>query len=379
MGDSAQQDSGTQVLDHHSTVSELTKSTLSGSRVLNEGTSFPFRGTSGILSHTEIDTAHFMGNFPESCELHAINSNELIPNNLDHEWTLVLPRTKLGPHRQHQFQLENVGQPFTHVKVIIYPDGGIKRVRIFGRKSGSTPKATTSTNGRISDGSEDLTLMQKSTRFLNMQNQPADESGDTSTSSSPSQQSPPPSATAIPAVALTPEAFASFGQVVQAYVDVNAVPSPRKTKITGANQGTALKFHKLAPVQSFYPSDAGATTDLSVYRCQPIELSSEGDWAVKLLERHPFTNQAFIPMGGVGLLSKTDGLNDPGTRYLIIVAENGEDNKPDLESLRAFVASASQGIVYNTGIWRESPSFSECHLFYSILISILIPLYWVVR
>lgn len=320
-----------------------------------------------------------MGNFPESCELHAINSNELIPNNLDHEWTLVLPRTKLGPHRQHQFQLENVGQPFTHVKVIIYPDGGIKRVRIFGRKSGSTPKATTSTNGRISDGSEDLTLMQKSTRFLNMQNQPADESGDTSTSSSPSQQSPPPSATAIPAVALTPEAFASFGQVVQAYVDVNAVPSPRKTKITGANQGTALKFHKLAPVQSSYPSDAGATTDLSVYRCQPIELSSEGDWAVKLLERHPFTNQAFIPMGGVGLLSKTDGLNDPGTRYLIIVAENGEDNKPDLESLRAFVASASQGIVYNTGIWRESPSFSECHLFSSILISILIPLYWVVR
>ncbi|KIP04204.1 hypothetical protein PHLGIDRAFT_109867, partial [Phlebiopsis gigantea 11061_1 CR5-6] len=94
-------------------------------------------GDAGLLSHIEIDTAHFMGNFPESCEVHAANSGELVPLGLGEDaWTVVLPRTKLGPHRQHQFQLQNVGaQPYTHIRVTIYPDGGIKRVRAVGRRA----------------------------------------------------------------------------------------------------------------------------------------------------------------------------------------------------------------------------------------------------
>ena len=35
------------------------------------------RGHCGVLEHVEIDTNHFKGNFPESCELHAINSAEV--------------------------------------------------------------------------------------------------------------------------------------------------------------------------------------------------------------------------------------------------------------------------------------------------------------
>ena len=68
--------------------------------------------------------------------MHAVSCVELVPNIPEDDWTMVLPRTKLGPHRQHQFQLENVGRPYTHVRVTIYPDGGIKRVRIFGRRVG---------------------------------------------------------------------------------------------------------------------------------------------------------------------------------------------------------------------------------------------------
>ena len=80
----------------------------------------------------EIDTAHFKGNFPESCELHAVNRpDDLVPTDVPaDEWTLILPRTKLGPHRQHFFQLERhavEGKSYTHVKITIYPDGGIKR------------------------------------------------------------------------------------------------------------------------------------------------------------------------------------------------------------------------------------------------------------
>ena len=65
-------------------------------------------------------------------------------------------------------------------------------------------------------------------------------------------------------------------------------------------------------------------------------------------------HQAFIPMGGaVAGAGHGDALADPGSEYLVIVAKNGEDDRPDLASMRAFVASAGQGIVYDTGIWRE--------------------------
>ena len=63
------------------------------------------RGHVGILSSIEIDTAHFKGNFPESCEVHATHSPLIVPEGLSEtDWRLVLPRTRLGPHRQHQFQ-----------------------------------------------------------------------------------------------------------------------------------------------------------------------------------------------------------------------------------------------------------------------------------
>ena len=159
----------------------------------------------------------------------------------------------------------------------------------------------------------------------------------------------------LPALPLTPEAFAPFGHVVQAYADENAVPSPRSVRVTGANQGTAMKFHKLAPIVSSYPAGAGATPNLSVYRCKPIDVLPGGEWAVKLLERHPCTNQAFVPMGGAAPSEAVvgDAIADPGRAYLVIVAKNGADDKPDLASMRAFIASGGQGIVYNTGIWRE--------------------------
>ncbi|KAH9931066.1 allantoicase [Epithele typhae] len=242
----------------------------------------------GFLAQAEIDTAHFKGNFPESCELHALHSDTLAPTDVpDDAWTPILPRTKLGPHRQHFFQLENVnGTPYTHVKLTIYPDGGVKRVRLRGMRA----------DAGAAVGAVDA---------------------------------PGPALSALP---LTPEAFAPFGHVVQAYADVHAVPSPRTVRVTGANQGTATKFHKLAPVEASYPADAGAGAALSIYRCKPIDVAPGGEWPVKLLERHPCTNQAF---------------------YLVIVAKNGADDKPDLGSMRAFIASAGQGIVYSTGIWHH--------------------------
>ncbi|KAJ7772538.1 galactose-binding domain-like protein [Mycena maculata] len=279
-------------------------------------------GAPGALQQVEIDTAHFKGNFPESCEIHALaitgDVDWTTTKGEDRPWSLVLPRTKLGPHRQHYFQLENVeGKLYTHVKLTIHPDGGIKRVRIIGTKS----------QGNTS---------------------PLKTKEDAGAAKVPAAVAPSRRAPSVPVLPLTPEAFAPFGQVIQAYGDHNA--APKGTKITPANQGSASKFHKLSLLASSYPPEAGATAGLSVYRCNPLEgITSDGVVELKVMERHPFTNQAFIPMGrGSG-----EALADPGGAYLVVVAKNAADGRPDLSTVRAFVANASQGIVYDTAVWHQ--------------------------
>jgi len=289
-------------------------------------------GLPGHLEVAEIDTAHFMGNFPESVELHAVHSTEDLPSV---GWTEILPRTKVGPHRRHYFQLENVeGKPYTHVKVTIYPDGGLKRVRLIGKRADQLARGT---------ANHSATSVVNETNVVDgaIEVQEGTSSTDRVSASSP--------ATTIPILPLTPEAFAPFGKVIQAYANHNA--APRGTKITPANQGTASKFHKLALLDASYPSEAGATTGLSVYRSNPLPSSGENEWVVNVLERHPFTTQAFIPMGAAG--ESEDGLQHPGNSYLVVVAKNGPDSKPDLKTLRAFVATAAQGIMYNTAVWHQ--------------------------
>ena len=169
------------------------------------------------------------------------------------------------------------------------------------------------------------------------------------------------SARVLHADVLSSEAFKPYGHVVQAYAKNSA---PNGTKVTQANQGSALKFHKLSPVVSSYPTTSGATSGLSVYRCQPLDFDFDADfrnfgpgWPVRLLERHSFTNQAFVPMGiGSGEnFSGPNALEEQGTAYLVVVALNGDDDKPNLSTLRAFVAGAGQSVVYATGVWRECP------------------------
>ncbi|KAH9892562.1 allantoicase [Cubamyces lactineus] len=318
-------------------------------------------GDAGYLSQAEIDTAHFMGNFPESCEMHALHTSDLVPSDVPEDrWTLILPRTKLGPHRRHFFQLENVAHAaYTHVKITIYPDGGIKRVRVLGRRAASISAANGDAQAAHPIDAIEADVGSGATSAHHHPDGTPYAFSASSPSASASLDSASVRGAVIPAVPLTPEAFAPFGKVVQAYADPNGVPNPRTTRVTGANQGTATKFHKLALLESSYPAGSGASAGLSVYRCKAIDVLPGGEWEVKLLERHPCTNQAFIPMGGGRGLGESEsadvdnGLADPGRAYLVIVAQNGADDKPDLGTMRAFVASGGQGIVYDTGIWHH--------------------------
>lgn len=282
-----------------------------------------FSGTPGVLEQVEIDTAHFKGNYPESCEMGALFAENEVDcstqKDEDLSWTPVLSRIKLGPHRQHYFQLENVdGRMYTHVKVTIHPDGGIKRIRIIGRRIAGNQHT----------------------------NIPAELSSETS--SRKNIPSAAAKAVAVPVLPLTPEAFAKFGQVIQAYEDHAAVP--KGTKVTSANGGMATKFHKLSLLDANYPPGSGATSGISVYRCKPLkDISVDGTVALTVLERHPFTNQAFLPMDHGG----DEGVGDPGDGYLVVVAQNSTDDRPDMQTLRAFRATTAQGIVYKTGVWRK--------------------------
>jgi allantoicase len=273
----------------------------------------------GVLEQVEIDTKHFIGNFPESCAIDALYTDQDVTwETAIHEgqrWTSILPRTKLGPDGQHYFELENVkNKTYTHVKVTIYPDGGIKRLRFLGRN--------VIENGSI----KELSDSQQSMSTPSVEHSQAD------------------SLKTIPVVPLEAEAFSPFGQVIQAYKNL-----PKGIKVTPANGGTANKYHKLSLLKAFYPSDAGATAGISIYRCQPLGDVVDGTIVLKTLERHPYTNQAFIPMGS----GDGEGLNDPGCKYLVVVAHNGSDDQPDTQTLKAFLASSAQGIAYDPGVWRK--------------------------
>jgi allantoicase len=94
-------------------------------------------GSPGRISHLEIDTAYFKGNFPESCSLEAIDASSLSEASLtDAEvtWKQVLPRTKLLAHTRHFFESELLDAgTVSHVRFNIFPDGGVSRLRVYGK------------------------------------------------------------------------------------------------------------------------------------------------------------------------------------------------------------------------------------------------------
>jgi allantoicase len=81
----------------------------------------------------ELDTDHFKGNAPGSCMLEACDIVD-IGGKFDAgkvEWTALVPELPVQPHGRHHFI---VAEPrtATHVRLNIYPDGGVARLRLIG-------------------------------------------------------------------------------------------------------------------------------------------------------------------------------------------------------------------------------------------------------
>jgi len=93
-------------------------------------------GVPGVIRRIEVDTAHFKGNFPESCSMEACYAPGAESDTFlvaPEAWKELLTRTKLKANHRHLIiGFQNAG-PITHVRFHIYPDGGVSRLRLFGR------------------------------------------------------------------------------------------------------------------------------------------------------------------------------------------------------------------------------------------------------
>ena len=92
----------------------------------------------GSLSRIEVDTDHFKGNAPESCSIEVAEAKEASVERLTSDaslWTPLLPRTPLQPDAAHTFEVTSRGT-HTHLRLAIYPDGGIARLRAYGTVAG---------------------------------------------------------------------------------------------------------------------------------------------------------------------------------------------------------------------------------------------------
>ncbi|WP_426754358.1 allantoicase [Myxococcus sp. Y35] len=91
----------------------------------------------GTVQRVEVDTAFFKGNYPDTCSIEGCYLREPVvdfANAHDIAWTELLPRTKLQADHRHFYESELAAKgPFTHVRLKIYPDGGVSRLRVHGR------------------------------------------------------------------------------------------------------------------------------------------------------------------------------------------------------------------------------------------------------
>jgi allantoicase len=108
-------------------------------------------GTADVI---EVDTNHFKGNYPDRCSIDAIEAppgariTDLVAASpaaatgasAARGWFPLVDETNLGPHQRHFFPVgaaaggaERRGRRATHVRLNVFPDGGVSRLRIWGR------------------------------------------------------------------------------------------------------------------------------------------------------------------------------------------------------------------------------------------------------
>ncbi len=94
----------------------------------------------GRIRRAEIDTSHFTGNAPGEARLIGIDAR-VSPLEDESAWRELLPRTRLRPDTLHRFRIGS--DSVTHVRMEVFPDGGMSRVRLLGELDDTALEAIT--------------------------------------------------------------------------------------------------------------------------------------------------------------------------------------------------------------------------------------------
>lgn len=94
-------------------------------------------GAPGEIEEVVVDTAHFKGNYPDRCSVQVSYDDEGLVDGLEERswaWPVLLPEVKLQPDHVHSFREEvNRLGSVKYVRLNIFPDGGVSRLRLFGK------------------------------------------------------------------------------------------------------------------------------------------------------------------------------------------------------------------------------------------------------
>ena len=86
-------------------------------------------GKPGSISKVNVDTSHFNGNQPSMISIDACNSKS---NNIkSFKWKNLVSKKKTKANSHHIFKTSSKSV-FTHIKLNIFPDGGVARLRLYG-------------------------------------------------------------------------------------------------------------------------------------------------------------------------------------------------------------------------------------------------------
>lgn len=85
----------------------------------------------GRVQLAELDTTHFKGNAPGAASLRGVDARRADVDDPG-AWFELLPRTRLQPDTRHRFRID-AGGSATHVRLDVFPDGGMARLRLHGQ------------------------------------------------------------------------------------------------------------------------------------------------------------------------------------------------------------------------------------------------------
>ena len=94
-------------------------------------------GMRGVVRGVNVDTSHFTGNYPSHCSIDALDTTTAGRRSdrsavTGAPWTTILDEVRAARQQRQPVRRSSDGRPWTHLRLNIFPDGGVARLRVYG-------------------------------------------------------------------------------------------------------------------------------------------------------------------------------------------------------------------------------------------------------